>query len=99
MRGGEPGVYSARYSGANATDDTNNRLLIETLGPLPLAERAAHYTSHVVLSDPRGNVRAESGGRCDGRIRFEAAGNGGFGYDPYFEIFNTIERLRNLATS
>src|SRR5687768_13586352 len=54
--GGAPGVFSARFSGPNATDESNNRLLIEKLGELPLERRTAHYVSHVVLADPRGNV-------------------------------------------
>jgi XTP/dITP diphosphohydrolase len=84
--GGAPGVYSARFSGAGATDESNNRLLVEKLGSLPLENRTAHYVCHAVLADSRGNVRAESTGECHGRIRFEPAGTGGFGYDPYFEL-------------
>jgi XTP/dITP diphosphohydrolase len=91
---GAPGVYSARFSGPGATDEWNNRLLIEKLGDLPLENRTAHYVSHAVLADPRGEVRGESTGRCDGRIRFEPAGSGGFGYDPYFEI---VEYHRTFA--
>jgi XTP/dITP diphosphohydrolase len=99
---GAPGVYSARFSGVGATDESNNRLLIEKLGDLPLERRAAHYVSHAVLADPRGNVRRESSGRCDGRIRFEPAGSGGFGYDPYFEIIEyhrTFAELGNVVKS
>jgi XTP/dITP diphosphohydrolase len=92
--GGGPGVYSARFSGPDATDESNNRLLIEKLGQLPLDKRTAHYVSHAVLADPRGDVRGESAGRCDGRIRFAPAGSGGFGYDPYFEI---VEYHRTFA--
>lgn len=83
---GAPGVYSARFSGPNATDERNNQLLLEKLGELPLEKRTAHYVCHATLSDPDGNVRAESEGYCRGRIRFEYAGSGGFGYDPLFEI-------------
>lgn len=100
--GGAPGVYSARFSGPQATDESNNRLLIEKLGDLPLEKRTARYISHAVLADPRGNVRCESTGRCDGRIRFEPAGSGGFGYDPYFEIVEyhrTFAELGNVVKS
>jgi XTP/dITP diphosphohydrolase len=41
---------------------------------------------HATLSDPAGNVRAESEGHCYGRILFEETGSEGFGYDPLFEI-------------
>jgi XTP/dITP diphosphohydrolase len=83
---GAPGVYSARFSGPNSTDERNNQLLLEKLGDLPLEKRTAHYVCHATLSDPEGNIRAESENCCSGRIRFEPAGTGGFGYDPLFEV-------------
>ncbi|HKD37986.1 MAG TPA: non-canonical purine NTP pyrophosphatase [Pirellulales bacterium] len=83
---GEPGVYSARFSGPGATDESNNDLLLARLANTPLDRRTAHYVCHAVLSDSAGNIRAESEGECHGRIRFERAGTGGFGYDPLFEI-------------
>jgi XTP/dITP diphosphohydrolase len=83
---GAPGVYSARFSGPTATDESNNRLLLEKLGSTPLEKRTAHYVCHATLSDPAGNIQAEAEGYCHGRIRFEGSGTGGFGYDPLFEI-------------
>ncbi len=83
---GAPGVYSARFSGPGATDESNNRLLLEELGELPMDKRTGNYVCHATLSDPLGNVWAETEGYCHGRIRFEPAGSGGFGYDPLFEI-------------
>ncbi|HEY2882869.1 MAG TPA: non-canonical purine NTP pyrophosphatase, partial [Pirellulales bacterium] len=83
---GEPGVYSARFSGPGATDASNNRLLLEKLGKTSLEKRTAHYVCHATLSDPTGVIRAEAEGYCHGRIRFEPVGSGGFGYDPLFEI-------------
>jgi XTP/dITP diphosphohydrolase len=83
---GAPGIHSARYSGPNASDEANNRHLLAQLGDTPLERRTAHYVCHVTISDPAGNVRAESEATCQGRIRFEPAGSGGFGYDPLFEI-------------
>ena len=76
--GGEPGVYSARFSDPGATDERNNALLLEKLTDVPLEKRTAHYTCYAVLSDPDGNVRAESEGICRGRILIEPAGSGGF---------------------
>jgi len=83
---GGPGVYSARFAGPNATDELNNAKLIRALADVPLEQRAAHYVCHAVLSDPQGNLRAESEDFCRGRILFEPSGQGGFGYDPLFEI-------------
>lgn len=84
--GGAPGVYSARYSGPEATDERNNAKLLEALQGIPLERRTAHYVCHATLSDPFGQVRADSEGDCHGRIRAEATGQAGFGYDPLFEI-------------
>jgi len=84
--GGEPGAFSARYSGEDATDATNNRLLLERLADTPLERRTARYVCHMVLSDPTGNVRGESQGTCGGRILFAGRGSHGFGYDPLFEV-------------
>jgi XTP/dITP diphosphohydrolase len=83
---GEPGVRSARFSDPGATDERNNALLLERLQNIPIESRGAFYTCHAVLSDPAGNVRAESVGTCRGRILNQSAGSGGFGYDPLFEI-------------
>lgn len=83
---GEPGVYSARFAGPNASDDDNNRLLLQRLNNRPIEKRSAHYVCHVTLADPQGVVRAESHAECHGRIRFKPAGSNGFGYDPLFEV-------------
>lgn len=81
-----PGVYSARYSGAEATDEKNNDKLLAELGDLPLEKRTAHYVCHAVLSNPAGEPVAAAEGRCYGRILSERDGEGGFGYDPLFEV-------------
>jgi len=83
---GAPGVYSARYSGPDATDEANNQRLLVDLANVPLGRRTAHYVCHVALADPQGEVRAEREEYCRGRILFEPRGSGGFGYDPLFEI-------------
>ena len=85
---GEPGVYSARYSGVNATDATNNEKLLAKLDSVPAEKRGAKFVCVISCVFPDGQafyVRRE----CPGRILTEAAGNGGFGYDPlfYYEPF------------
>ena len=83
---GKPGIYSARFSGEDATDAKNNALLLEKLTGVPLAKRTAWYTCHMTLADPEGNVRIDCEGRCYGRILTKEIGSAGFGYDPMFEI-------------
>ncbi len=84
--GGRPGVYSARYSGPQATDETNNALLLQELADVPAARRTAHYVCHAVLADPLGQIRARSEATCAGRILTGPRGAAGFGYDPLFEL-------------
>ncbi len=95
--GGAPGIFSARYSGAGATDEKNNALLLEKLQSVPLERRTAHYVCSAALSDPAGNVRATSEGICRGRILLERAGSGGFGYDPLFEVVECHRTFGELA--
>lgn len=83
---GAPGIYSARFSGENATDETNNDLLLEKLQGLPIEKRGAHYVCHITLSDPTGNVVLDTEDKCHGRITTERRGSHGFGYDPLFLI-------------
>ncbi|MBX7075032.1 MAG: non-canonical purine NTP pyrophosphatase [Pirellulales bacterium] len=84
--GGLPGVYSARYSGAGATDDSNNQKLLLELAEAPPSKRAAHYVCHAVIASPVGEIMAEAVGYCHGVMLATPAGAGGFGYDPLFEI-------------
>lgn len=80
---GEPGVYSSRYAGPDATDADNNARLLRELGAAPRADRTARFRSVIVLAVPDGaEVVAE--GSCEGHIGTEPRGTGGFGYDPLF---------------
>ncbi len=83
---GQPGIYSARFSGPGATDAHNNRLLLERLAGVAPEQRTAAYVCHMVLADGSGVVQAESCGSCRGRILEHPQGASGFGYDPLFEI-------------
>ena len=91
---GQPGVFSARYSGPDATDESNNRLLLARLGDLPLERRTARFVCHIAVADPAGKIQEESEAACRGRILFEPRGHNGFGYDPLFEI---VEYHRSFA--
>ena len=72
--GSRPGVFSARYSGPDATDESNNRLLLEQLSGTPLEQRTARFVCHIAVADPSGEIRAESEAACRGRILFEPRG-------------------------
>ncbi len=84
--GGEPGVFTARYAGENATYSDNCQKLLNELirveALLP-ADRIASFATVAIVAWPDGSeVWAE--GRIRGLITRAAHGNGGFGYDPIF---------------
>jgi len=79
--GGAPGVRSARFSGEGATDESNNRLLLEKLAGV--THRTARYVSVIALAD-RGKLVRTFRGTVEGRIAESPRGTNGFGYDPLF---------------
>ena len=84
---GAPGIYSARFSGADASDAKNNALLIDMLGDLPDAPRTARYQAVLVLMrHPDDPTPLICQGTWEGKILLAPRGNGGFGYDPHFLI-------------
>ena len=78
-----PGVRSARWSGPDATDASNNTLLLAQLDDVGDAERTAHFEAAVALVLPDGTERTTTG-RMDGRLLRAPVGDNGFGYDPLF---------------
>jgi XTP/dITP diphosphohydrolase len=100
--GGAPGVYSARFSGAGATDESNNRLLLEKLRGV--ADRAARYVCVAAIAG-RGTLLRTFRGAVEGRIAGEPRGSGGFGYDPLFFYppfgctFGQVSAGRKMAVS
>ncbi len=84
---GEPGVLSARYAGVHGEDGANNALLIEKLKDVPAEGRTAQFNCAMALVLPNGECHTVSG-TCPGVITFTPRGNGGFGYDPYFEYLS-----------
>jgi XTP/dITP diphosphohydrolase len=79
--GGEPGVYSARYAGEGATDEANNRLVLERLGDA--RNRAARFVCTIALVRD-GGLQATFRGTVEGSILAAPRGTNGFGYDPIF---------------
>jgi XTP/dITP diphosphohydrolase len=78
---GAPGIFSARFAGENATDDENNRKLLEELSNFPEPHLAA-FTCNACYYD--GNEFLTSSGEIKGKIIHQKRGTNGFGYDPYF---------------
>lgn len=81
---GAPGVFSARYAGAHATDADRRALLLSELTKLGDPNRRARFVAVVAISKPNGEVLNISEGICSGTITFSPRGSGGFGYDPLF---------------
>lgn len=83
--GGRPGVFSARFSGEGATDESNNQKLLEMMKEVPEEERGARFVCAATVVFPDGTHFSVTG-ECEGRILFEPRGTGGFGYDPLFYV-------------
>lgn len=82
--GGAPGVHSARYA---PTDPERINKLLSALSKT--SERDAQFCAALCVAAPDGSVLIEVEGRCDGRITTLPRGEGGFGYDPIFEVSGT----------
>jgi XTP/dITP diphosphohydrolase len=80
---GMPGVLSARWSGRDATDEENNRLLLAQLADVPDGRRSAWFECAIAFCHPNGSQVLEHG-RMTGRVIRETRGAGGFGYDSLF---------------
>jgi len=101
---GEPGVYSARYSGAEATDESNNRLVLDRLGNNP--NRSARFVCVIALVRNRGSELVRTfRGTVEGSILHEPHGTNGFGYDPIFWYqpfgcsFGEVDRAQKQTVS
>ncbi len=82
--GGEPGVYSARYAGSEATDQDNRKKLLEKMEGLTGIERQAYFECVLVVATPE-EVLITVRGTSEGEIVEKARGRHGFGYDPIFQ--------------
>ena len=95
---GAPGVYSARYSGPNASSDSNLEKLIDELKGVPLEKREATYRCVFVFvrffEDPFPLVAM---GSWKGVICQERQGEKGFGYDPIFYLLELKKTAAELS--
>jgi XTP/dITP diphosphohydrolase len=96
--GGAPGVFSARYAGAGASDRANNAKLLRDLAGIPDERRTARFRCVMVYlrhaDDPDPLIGQ---GVWEGRILQAPRGTGGFGYDPLFYVPETHCASAELA--
>ena len=79
---GEPGIYSARYTGKHEdTDKDRNRYLLKKMEGVE--HRTARFVSCISCTFPNGD-RIDTRGECEGEIMHGESGANGFGYDPLF---------------
>lgn len=86
---GEPGIYSARYAGKQASDEENVDKLLENLKDVASEDRGARFECAMAFmrypGDPTPIIAC---GTWQGSIQFDPTGSNGFGYDPIFYVPN-----------
>ena len=91
----DPGLFSARYSGKNSSDEKNiSKLLKKTEG---LKNKAAKFISTLAFYDPRKKIELFSFGELAGEISIGKKGTRGFGYDPIFKLKNSNKTLAEVS--
>lgn len=80
---GQPGIYSARFAGAEASDEDNNQKLLDLMKDIDEPERTARFMCCMALSTPEGETLVVED-YCEGIILRQPVGEQGFGYDPLF---------------
>ena len=78
----EPGIYSARYAGENASDKDNNNKLMSNLNKINVEKTPAFYTACIAIVYQ--NEVYTVHGWMHGNALNKEIGEGGFGYDPLF---------------
>lgn len=82
--GGRPGIYSARYAGAGASDAQNIDKLLDEMRHIADADRGAAFHCAACFVMPDGGEAIIAEGSWHGVIAWQRLGTGGFGYDPIF---------------
>ncbi|MDG2019190.1 MAG: RdgB/HAM1 family non-canonical purine NTP pyrophosphatase [Porticoccaceae bacterium] len=97
---GAPGIYSARFSGKGATDQSNLDKLMSEMQGVPANRRYARYQTVIAImahaTDPTPIICQ---GTWEGEITFEEKGTEGFGYDPVFKPADTDCHAAELEKS
>jgi len=82
LLGNEPGIHSARYAGADASDKDNLKKLIETIKKQDVTKTPAFYTAAIAIVSK--DAEQVVHGWMHGEVILEERGTNGFGYDPIF---------------
>jgi XTP/dITP diphosphohydrolase len=93
---GRPGVHSARYGGPGLDDRGRLLRLLDELRDVPHERRTARFVCSLCVAAPDGRVLAGIESACEGILRTEPSGEGGFGYDP---IFVPVEHRDDMSRS
>lgn len=92
----EPGIYSARYAGKNASDSDRIKKLLNKMKGVPFEKRKARFVCCMIFIDGRKIFNVT--GFCEGYITTRPAGCNGFGYDPIFYIPDIGKTLAQLES-
>jgi len=95
---GAPGIYSARFAGANADDDANNQKLIDKLTNVVDEKRTGRFRCVLAYVDTDESVMTTDG-VCEGVILEEKRGVGGFGYDCLFYVPELKKTMAEISKS
>lgn len=98
---GDPGIYSARWSGVHGDDAANISKVLLQLEGVPQSERSAQFVCEVALVFPVGHLHQGreliESGKLSGFITLSPRGTAGFGYDPIFQPVGTELTLGEFA--
>lgn len=82
---GQPGIYSSRFMGEDTSYVVKNTAILNMLKDVPDEKRSARFVCAMAIAYPDRPTEIYNG-VMEGRIAYEIAGNGGFGYDPVFYL-------------
>jgi XTP/dITP diphosphohydrolase len=98
---GDPGIYSARWSGVHGDDAANISKVLLQLEGVPQSERSAQFVCEVALVFPVGHLHQGreliESGKLSGFITLSPRGIAGFGYDPIFQPVGSELTLGEFA--
>lgn len=95
---GAPGIFSARYAGADADDAARNKKLLAELEKTAVLNRTARFVCAVAFAGETGETIYTAQGICNGKIARAPSGGNGFGYDSIFIPDGFLETFGELSS-